>query len=219
MNELGCGGTRTGKSTTTQPISCFPTSRALACMGFRLARCLFPQYSALAGILLFRNIPPLRARDSVWPPCITEKSSSLRTPHINEMVLQVRAKRNPIHAGHTITERITPQGPEMTCSARVETQNFASLQHSPIVIQCNKNGRDPAATPVLLNSELVNRGDSGRNSNFHCRFLRRYLHYLQWHYCSLSCSDYLIRSKSWLSLHHHRSRHRYYYRKSLQVMH
>lgn len=69
MNELGCDGTRTGKSTTTQPISCFPTSRALACMGFRLARCLFPQYSALAGILLFRNIPPLRARDSVWHVC------------------------------------------------------------------------------------------------------------------------------------------------------
>ena len=98
MNELGCDGTRTGKSITTQPISCFPTSRALACMGFRLARCLFPQYSALAETLLFRNIPPLRARDSVWPPCITEKSSSLRTPRINEMVLQVRAKRNPIHA-------------------------------------------------------------------------------------------------------------------------
>lgn len=75
MNELGCDGTRTGKSTTTQPISCFPTSRALACMGFRLARCLFPQYSALAGILLFRNIPPLRARDSVWHVCPRELPS------------------------------------------------------------------------------------------------------------------------------------------------
>jgi hypothetical protein len=75
MNELGCDGTRTGKSTTTQPMSCFPTSRALACKGFRLARCLFPQYSALAGILLFRNIPPLRVWGSVWHVCPRELSS------------------------------------------------------------------------------------------------------------------------------------------------
>ncbi len=75
MNETGCGGQRTGKSTTTQPISCFPTSRALACMGFRLARCLFPQYSALAGTRLFRNIPPLRVWGSVWHVCPRELPS------------------------------------------------------------------------------------------------------------------------------------------------
>ena len=131
--------------------------------------------------VVFRHLVPLRAWGSVWRdasfrnilPLRVSCSFVISRPCVHEIPFGHTALPNPprlyeLHAltkwfckygpngtpytqGHTITERITPQGPEMTCSARVETQNFASLQHSPIVILCNKNGRDHRPRPFILN--------------------------------------------------------------------
>ncbi len=49
----------------------------------------------LQRVTILSSITPLRARDSVWPPHVSEKDKQLRPPSSNETAQPEPAKRNP----------------------------------------------------------------------------------------------------------------------------